>query len=157
MHECAICMEVCSDVHWLQCKHGFHAKCVRKLIAYGGETCPLCRSPLASDLNETYSVLMMKYDHWATRQSDRRHVFANLLELAEAGCVAAQHDVGVLYLNGEGVEQSLDDGLKWIRLAATQNFSLAQHRLGVIYSLGIGVKVNEFKARSWFLKAGRAH
>lgn len=83
-------------------------------------------------------------------------LFKKLLELAEAGCVEAQHDVGVMYLNGEGVGQQLDEGVKWIRLAANQGFSLAQHRLGVMYRAGIGVKQNEFKSRGWFLKSGRS-
>ena len=159
MQDCAICMEECSkDVYWLHCKHSFHAKCVRQLVAYGGDKCPLCRHTLASDLNEQYSVLMMKYDVLTGHKRGRQFkmMFEKLLELAESGCVAAQHDVGIHYLNGEGVEQSFEDGLKWIRLAANQNFSVAQHMLGVIYSAGIGLKANEFKARSWFLRAGRS-
>lgn len=158
MHECAICMETCcKDVYWLKCNHCFHGKCIRELIAYGGKKCPLCRREL-SDLNEKYKIVMMRYDslRGQFQQGKLTIVFSKLLELAEMGCVSAQYDLGVLYLNGEGVEQRIDEGVKWIRLAATESFPDAEHRLGVLYSTGIGCKKNEFKARSWFLRAGRS-
>ena len=46
--------------------------------------------------------------------------------LAEHGLAEAQHNLGVMYANGQGVPQDDAGALKWYRLAADQGYSRAQ-------------------------------
>jgi TonB family protein len=70
--------------------------------------------------------------------------------LAEEGIARAQNNLGVLYENGKGVPQDLNEALKWYRLAAEQNYGGAQNNLGLIYALGRGVPRDPVRAYMWF-------
>ena len=60
----------------------------------------------------------------------RRMAFRELLPLAEQGDAAAQHKLGVMYDNGEGVLVNDAEAVKWYRKAAEQGDSDAQTILG---------------------------
>jgi TonB family protein len=70
--------------------------------------------------------------------------------LAEQGIARAQNNLGVLYENGKGVPQDINEALKWYRLAAEQNYGGAQNNLGLIYALGRGVARDPVRAYMWF-------
>ena len=53
---------------------------------------------------------------------------------AEQGDPNAQLLLAYLYLFGNGVEQNIDEGIRWIDLAVAQGFSEAQHLRGMIYA-----------------------
>ena len=65
--------------------------------------------------------------------------FAATKKDAESGDAKAQHNLGVMYENGQGVPQDYAEALKWFRLAADQGDAKAQHNLGVMYYYGEGV------------------
>ena len=48
---------------------------------------------------------------------------------AEAGAPTAQYDLGMRYLNGDGVEKDLDLAKKWLSAAATNGNSQAAKKL----------------------------
>lgn len=48
-----------------------------------------------------------------------------LRRAAEQGLAEAQFELGKRYLEGEGVEKSADDGIKWLKLSSKQNFRSA--------------------------------
>lgn len=72
---------------------------------------------------------------------------------AVKGDVAAQLNVGLMYVRGEGVAQSYKEAAKWLRNPAEQGYELAQLTLGEIYDSGKGVDPDYKEAASWYLKA----
>ncbi len=80
------------------------------------------------------------------------HIFV-LERKAYAGDVAAQHEIGLRYLLGEGVEPDTLKGAFWIRRAAEQNSADAQYNLGILEFNGWGVPWNPFDAYKLFKRA----
>ena len=58
---------------------------------------------------------------------------------AEQGGAAAQHNLGIMYEEGEGVEKDAVQAAHWLRKAAEQGFAVAQYSLGIMYEKGEGV------------------
>ena len=69
--------------------------------------------------------------------------------LAEAGDPVAQYNLGLLYLDGHGVPQSMMEAANWFRRAAEQDYAQAQHNLGAMYGSGQGVKRDYVQAYKW--------
>jgi len=79
--------------------------------------------------------------------------------LAERGVAEAQHNLGRMYNNGQGVTQDYKKAVKWYRKSVEQGFAMAQSNLGMMYSKGHGVVQDNKEAVKWFHKAaaqGRA-
>jgi TonB family protein len=70
--------------------------------------------------------------------------------LAEQGIARAQNNLGVMYENGRGVRQDVNEALRWYRLAAEQSYAGAWNNLGLIYALGRGVPRDPLLAYMWF-------
>ena len=64
---------------------------------------------------------------------------------AEEGDPRAQHELGMAYYNGYGVEQDYGEAIKWLRLAAAQDVPQALFILGCCYYEGTGVPRNRAK------------
>ena len=58
---------------------------------------------------------------------------------ADQGHAKAQHNLGIMYIKGQGVSRNYSVAIKWIRMAADQGLVEAQHILRLIYSNGHGV------------------
>ena len=82
------------------------------------------------------------------------HIFS-LERKAYAGDVSAQHELGLRYLLGEGVEADTLKGAFWIRRAAEQNSADAQYNLGILEFNGLGIPWNPFDAYKLFLAAAQ--
>jgi len=82
------------------------------------------------------------------------HIFS-LERKAYAGEVGAQHELGLRYLLGEGVEADTLKGAFWIRRAAEQNSADAQYNLGILEFNGWGIPWNPFNAYKLFLAAAQ--
>ncbi|KAJ5091359.1 Tetratricopeptide-like helical [Penicillium alfredii] len=65
---------------------------------------------------------------------------------------AAGH-IGVMYLRGEGVEQSYGTALTWFRRGVVNGDALCQHEMGLMYLHGYGVSPDAYKASSYFKAA----
>lgn len=70
--------------------------------------------------------------------------------LAEEGTAAAQHNLGVTYFKGRGVQQDYVEAMIWFRKAAEQNYAEAQFNVGVMYENGRGVPQDYVQAHQWF-------
>ncbi len=70
--------------------------------------------------------------------------------LAEQGRASAQHALGKMYENGEGVPRNSAEAAKWFRRAAEQGHAGAQLFLGGMYSTGEGVPRDYVQAYLWF-------
>ncbi len=69
---------------------------------------------------------------------------------AEKGEVLAQVQLGLLYANGEQVEQSFGEAKGWWEKAAEQGAADAQFYLGKIYASGAGVDKDQLEAKRWW-------
>ena len=67
----------------------------------------------------------------------------------------AQYNLGVMYHQGEGVEQDYSKARDWYEKAAKQGDANAQYNLGAMYHQGQGVKQDYSKAREWYEKAAK--
>ncbi|MCB1986450.1 MAG: sel1 repeat family protein [Burkholderiales bacterium] len=72
---------------------------------------------------------------------------------AEQGYADAQFNLGLMYANGEGVEQDMQEAVELFKKAAEQGHVDAQNNLGALYFMGEGVERDEDKAIAWFEKA----
>ena len=79
--------------------------------------------------------------------------FDETMALAKQGEAYAQHNLGVMYENGEGVPENDAEAVKWYRKAADQGEANAQFNLGVMYDNGDGVPENDAEAVKWYRKA----
>ena len=69
--------------------------------------------------------------------------------LADQGDPAVQFNLGLLYLDGQGVPQVLDQAVKWFNRSAEQGYDKAQLNLGALYATGKGVKRDYVQAYKW--------
>ena len=72
---------------------------------------------------------------------------------AEAGYDEAQHNMGVLYELGQGVEQSYETAFQWLTLAAEQGYTPSQVAVGNYYREGWGVEQSYEQAAYWYKRA----
>jgi TPR repeat protein len=78
----------------------------------------------------------------------------NTLRLAaERGDPSAQSELGLMYLEGRGVDSDEVEAANWLRLAAEKGEPSAQNRLGVLIRDGQGVEPDEVEAARWFNKS----
>ncbi len=73
--------------------------------------------------------------------------------LAKQGDAKAQSNLGVMYVNGEGVSQDDREAVKWYRRAAKQGNTKAQFNLGFMYNNGKGVPRDDREAVKWYRRA----
>jgi len=73
--------------------------------------------------------------------------------LAEQGHAKAQHNLGLMYRQGMGVEKDFTAAAEWYRRAAEQGIAIAQHNLGVLYYEGDGVEQDYTAAAEWYRRA----
>jgi TPR repeat protein len=73
--------------------------------------------------------------------------------LAERGVASAQHSLGFMYVNGQGVPRNDALAVSWYRLAAGAGLAQAQYNLGVMYQKGQGVPADPAQAVAWYRQA----
>src|SRR5450830_3436 len=74
-------------------------------------------------------------------------------QAAQEGDVKAEYNLGLMYLNGDGVKQDNAEALKWFKASANGGFSEAQYRLGVIYFRNDIVPIDYAEAVKWYRAA----
>ena len=79
--------------------------------------------------------------------------FNQMQRWANQGIAEAQFNLGLIYDNGEGVQQDYSKAAQWYEKAANQGYASAQSNLGVMYYNGKGVRQNTATAKEWFGKA----
>lgn len=95
---------------------------------------------------------------------DFTQAYTPLKRLARNGSVEADYLLYVMYAEGKGVKADMVTALKYLRVAATQNYRRtpgkfgyadAQYALGIRYATGDGVKKNAKNALNNFIRAAR--
>ena len=69
--------------------------------------------------------------------------------LAEQGGAAAQFNLGLMYLDGQGMPQDFTLALTWFQKSADQDYGKAQLNLGALYAVGKGVKRDYIQSYKW--------
>jgi TPR repeat protein len=67
--------------------------------------------------------------------------------------IDAQHNLGVIYKRGEGVEKDAVQAVHWYRKAAEKGYAQAQCCIGCMYLDGEGVNKDAVQAAHWYRKA----
>lgn len=78
---------------------------------------------------------------------------ATLRSQADAGSLPAQVELGLRYLDGDGVAEDLEQARRWLTLAADRGAPRAQVNLGAIHDNGWGVAADPAKARALYERA----
>ena len=100
---------------------------------------------------ETSHEIQMAIDYFENK--DFNKAFAIFSEYANRGNSYAQCRLGMMYENGNGIEENKAEAVKWYRKAAEQGNAEAQYCLGAAYCMGEGVKQDYLQAYDWYKKA----
>lgn len=68
---------------------------------------------------------------------------------------SSQHNIGLLYLHGLGVERDYEKAIQWTRLAAEKGYAPSEYNLGKAYMDGLGVTEDYETANYWLLGAAK--
>ncbi|MDY6490279.1 tetratricopeptide repeat protein, partial [Acinetobacter faecalis] len=79
--------------------------------------------------------------------------FNEIETLALKGDASGQINLGLMYVNGQGVAQNYAKAFEWFSKAAAQGDASGQINLGVMYERGRGVGQSDAKAVEWYSKA----
>lgn len=98
-----------------------------------------------------FIVLLPTFTAQSVLANDDLHA---LRQAAEADQSArAQHQLGLRYLQGKGVNQDGRSAVMWLQRAAEQNYAPAQYQLGELYRTGAGVDIDAAAAVEYLTSA----
>ncbi|MBT4710285.1 MAG: sel1 repeat family protein [Alphaproteobacteria bacterium] len=86
---------------------------------------------------------------------DFEKAFNEWLAPAEDGDPRAQYGLGIMYRNGEWVDEDAAKAAEWLTKSADQGFAGAQFNLGVMYQKGAGVEQDDARAAELYETAAR--
>ena len=89
----------------------------------------------------------------AFQEGDYRRAFDAWSLGAYEGDAEAQYNLGVLYLEGQGIKADIEQAHAWFMKAANQNHLEAQYNLGHMSLDGMGVEKNVEAALWWWKRA----
>ena len=96
--------------------------------------------------------------HDAFDNKQYKQAYTIWLPLAEQGDPEAQYNIALLYMKGNGVEQSDRIALSWFTRAGEQGMADAQYNAGVLFYSGKGVYPDHKSAMEWWkLSADQGH
>jgi uncharacterized protein len=82
---------------------------------------------------------------------------AGIVARAHRGDIAAEAQLGILYLTGHDLPQNYYEAAKWLYRAAIRGHGGAQYALGMLYNKGEGVKRDYVLSYMWLnLSAAQA-
>jgi len=89
----------------------------------------------------------------AVKKGDFATALREWKPLAQRGVVDAQLNLGLMYVNGDGVPQDYKEAVKWFEKAVEQGDAMAQYTLGLMYVNGDGVPQDYKEAARLYEKA----
>ncbi|QLQ33438.1 MAG: sel1 repeat family protein [Candidatus Thiothrix singaporensis] len=72
---------------------------------------------------------------------------------SDQGDAPAQFSLGLMYDQGDGVDEDNAAAVEWYRRSAEAGYEAAQHNLGNMYAQGEGIAENDALAVEWWRKA----
>ena len=85
----------------------------------------------------------------AYRSGGYQTVSRDFRRLAQEGDSRSQYLLGLLYMNGQGVDKAPERGIDWLKRSAENGYYLAASELGQIYGSGRGVVMDSEEATKW--------
>ncbi len=82
--------------------------------------------------------------------------FAETLHSAKSGDARAQYVVGVMYMLGQGTQQNIAEGARWLEPSANAGIPQAMVTLAALYDVGQGVPLDIARAAQLRQQAARA-
>ena len=86
----------------------------------------------------------------AYNQRDFQLAFKEWSILANNGHAAAQTNLGVMYLTGNGVPQSFKKAIELFKSGSKSNLPFAQYNLALMYEKGQGGPFDNLRAYMWY-------
>ncbi len=86
-------------------------------------------------------------------EKDHKLALSYFRQAAEAGNSAMMHQVGYMYLNGEGVAKDAEEAVRWYRKSAEAGYANAMADLAVRYHTGDGAAQDHARAAIWYERA----
>eukprot|EP00729_Bicosta_minor_P009635 gene9635-biopygen7268 len=115
------------------CGQSYCGACNTADLADRSPNCPICRAPIiVSEAEKFKRCWKLVHD-----RSPGRHT------------PAAQCGLGVMYRDGEGVEQDHVEAVKWLRKSAEAGYAAAQCNLSAMYLEGECVEQDVIKGVKW--------
>jgi uncharacterized protein len=102
------------------------------------------------------SVAQVSPGNAAHQAGDYRKALEIFGKEAEAGSAVARYNLGVMYLDGLGVEPDPAEAARWFGLAADSGYTEAEVELGLLYAKGRGLPRDNKKAVELWQKAAEA-
>ncbi len=93
------------------------------------------------------------YQRGKVRQLNPGYASDRLLRAATSGNPRAQYMLGLMLLNGTGVDPDLGQAVGWIFKAAEQGLPQAQNDLATFYAQGRGLRRDLHQALFWLRRA----
>ena len=115
------------------------------LIAFFSAVNGYAQSSNSEQLTSNYSLGVEAYT-----EGDFRRAFNAWSLGAYEGNTEAQYNLGVLYLEGRGIERNLEQARNWFLKAAEKNHVEAQYNLGHLSLSGMGVEKSVQVALHWW-------
>ncbi len=117
----------------------------------------LCLAILLAGLAATQAFADFNDGVFAYAKGEYDQAFNTMRSLAETSDHGlAQYYVAMMYLRGNGVEQSYEEAAIWFRKSAEQRVKQAQYRLAELYMKGRGVPKDYEYAYAWY-RVGAEH
>ncbi len=107
----------------------------------------LCTAPVRADEG------LLSRGSEALNQGKVEQARQLFLQASSAGDPVGDYGMGVLYFQGQGVEQDLAESSRWFRRAAEKGYPPAQYNLGNAYLHGRGLAADVEQAQHWWQKA----
>lgn len=105
---------------------------------------------LADKVDELVEELFAEDARASMAEGDYAAARAKYLWLAERGNLSAQHGLGAIYEQGQGVARDYERAIKWYYLAAVRGYAPAQSKLANLYFLGRGAPPSNVLAYAWW-------
>lgn len=84
----------------------------------------------------------------------KKHDYATAMKIFKAnGSGIANYNIGIMYYNGQGVNEDRQEAVKWMQKAAEQGYVNAQFFMGTAYDSGEVIQRNLPEAAKWYRKA----
>ncbi|TAK63302.1 DnaJ domain-containing protein [Methylobacter sp.] len=113
---------------------------------------PIETTAVMAPANQDVADLVKKAKQFV-KQGQAEKALPLYLQLAEQGNADAQFNVGLIYVNGQGITKDNKQAVDWFTKAANQGHREAQTKLGYMYATGKGVVQNYNSAVYWCYKA----
>lgn len=100
-----------------------------------------------------YADLLLKTGY---KNTDIKLAFEYYLKSAEGGYPNAQHQIGLMYKDGTGIERNINYSIMWLERAAISGSVLSKVMLADIFLDGIHIQNDNCKAFKWYLEAAKS-